>query len=81
MDEETLLCNFCLGADPVPVPFTCSFESSDICDMVQSKEDDFDWDRRRGSTTTGDTGPDEARDDQYYMYTEATNTKDGEQAE
>ena len=35
---------------------TCNFEK-DFCTWTQGIGEDFDWTRRKGSTTTGGTGP------------------------
>nr|XP_054757472.1 MAM and LDL-receptor class A domain-containing protein 1-like [Lytechinus pictus] len=52
---------------------SCDFES-DFCDFVQSTDDDFDWRRGQGSTSTSGTGPsyDHTRGDALgsYIYTE-----------
>ncbi|GAB1608584.1 hypothetical protein Ahia01_001142600 [Argonauta hians] len=40
-----------------PVHNFCDFESSSICGFTQSKNDKFDWTRKRGSIFTGSSGP------------------------
>ena len=42
---------------PVPSQYDCTFET-DLCNFINLKNDDFDWKRHQGSTTTRDTGPD-----------------------
>ena len=53
------------------LPFSCSFESPDLCDMAQRTADQFDWARRSEGTPTTDTGPPTATDGDYYIYIEA----------
>ena len=49
-----------------------SFESSDGTWINESDDDDFDWTRHTGSTTTTGTGPSSAYDGNYYFYTESS---------
>ena len=37
-------------------PSSCNFDGS-MCGFTQDKNDQFDWTRQRGSTTSGGTGP------------------------
>ena len=60
------------------LPFTCGFEDSDICDIEQSEDDEFDWKRKSGSSPTGGTGPSRAQEGSYYLFTEATDTSSGD---
>jgi len=39
---------------------------------TQSTSDDFDWTRKSGSTTSGNTGPSIASDGSYYLYVETS---------
>ena len=36
--------------------FSCNFDR-DMCGLVQDRNDDFDWSRHHGSTTSIGTGP------------------------
>ena len=49
-----------------------SFESSDGTWINESDDDDFDWTRHTGSTTTTGTGPSSAYEGNYYFYTESS---------
>ncbi|MEN7551109.1 choice-of-anchor L domain-containing protein [Rapidithrix thailandica] len=51
-------------------PYSESFESG-IGDWIQDTGDNFNWTRNSGGTSTGSTGPSEAGQGTYYMYTEA----------
>ncbi|KAI0225937.1 Zinc metalloproteinase dpy-31 [Lamellibrachia satsuma] len=57
----------------------CDFEGSSVegstCDMVQSKEDNFDWTLKTGATPSRPTGPDSAYSGKYYIYIEASNPR------
>ncbi|XP_013395918.1 MAM and LDL-receptor class A domain-containing protein 1 [Lingula anatina] len=59
--------------------FNCDFEQ-DECGLVQSTEDDGDWTRHAGSTSTSGTGPsgDHTTGSGYYMYMEANSMEDDE---
>ena len=59
----------------VPLPYTCSFETSDLCGMHQRANDQFDWKRQTGGTDTNQTGPSGAVDGTYYIYTEASDPR------
>ncbi|XP_013421168.1 uncharacterized protein LOC106181354, partial [Lingula anatina] len=54
------------------VLLTCSFESSSICGFTQSTNDDFNWTRRSGGTSSSYTGPSSAYSGSYYMYIETS---------
>ncbi|XP_077978865.1 MAM and LDL-receptor class A domain-containing protein 1-like [Glandiceps talaboti] len=59
---------------PCSQPGYCSFDSG-LCGWTNDRdEDDFDWQRNKGSTPTPDTGPSvdhtTASDQGHYMYTE-----------
>ncbi|CAH1274186.1 MAMDC2 [Branchiostoma lanceolatum] len=60
----------------------CDFESYNICGYTQDRTDDFDWTRRRGSTTTGGTGPsgDHTTGSGYYMHIDGTGQSSGKKA-
>lgn len=53
-------------------PYTESFESG-LGLWTQNAFDDFDWTRNNGTTISSGTGPNNASDGTYYMYTEASN--------
>ena len=55
-----------------PVPYFCTFESENLCDMVQLTSDNFDWTWQRRDTPTGGSGPDNAAQGEYYIYTEVS---------
>lgn len=61
--EATLTCDGQTWSAEVPEclePYqvhSCDFESSAFCGWIQDSEDDFDWTRHSGKTTTGRTGP------------------------
>jgi len=50
----------------------CTFESG-LCNLAQDSQDDFQWNRRHGSTPTSGTGPngDHTNGVGYYVYTES----------
>ncbi|MFT5473136.1 MAG: M6 family metalloprotease-like protein, partial [Kiritimatiellia bacterium] len=48
-----------------------SFES-DFDGWLQDAGDDFDWSRNSGTTTSSGTGPSDASDGTYYLYTESS---------
>jgi len=56
----------------VTIPFAEGFESGqgDFCNSIN---DDIDWDRQTGGTTSNGTGPDGAFEGSFYMYIEASN--------
>lgn len=53
------------------VPYSESFESTDF-DWSQSENDDINWTRKYGSTTSMSTGPYSANDGDFYMYVESS---------
>ena len=55
----------------VSLPYAESFESG-LGDWVDATDDDFDWRRFQGFTTTPNTGPSSAPDGNFYIYTEAS---------
>lgn len=57
-------------------PYVESFESG-LGLWGQSTADDIDWTRHMGSTTSSGTGPSNAFDGSYYLYTEASGEGDG----
>ncbi|XP_019641852.1 PREDICTED: MAM and LDL-receptor class A domain-containing protein 1-like [Branchiostoma belcheri] len=61
---------------------SCDFESYRICGYTQDRTDDFDWTRRRGSTTTSGTGPtgDHTTGSGYYMHIDGTGQSLGKKA-
>ena len=58
------------------IRWNCDFEGSSgkgsTCDMVQSREDKFDWTLKKGPTPSIPTGPDSAYNGKYYIYIEAS---------
>ena len=54
--------------------WNCDFDSTlnQVCDMVQSETDNFQWTLKDGATRSRDTGPSYAADGMYYMYIEAS---------
>ncbi|KAI0225936.1 Zinc metalloproteinase dpy-31 [Lamellibrachia satsuma] len=62
-----------------PFRWQCDFEGSSgegsTCDMVQSKEDNFDWTLKTGATPSRPTGPDSAHSGKYYIYIETSNPR------
>ena len=73
---------FCLseGGGSDGLLFLCGFEDDDLCDMKQGTDDEFDWASRSGSTPSESTGPSAAMKGSKYIYTEASRTKNGDQA-
>ncbi|XP_068744887.1 chymotrypsin-like protease CTRL-1 [Montipora capricornis] len=60
--------------------FYCNFDRNQ-CGFVQRKDDTFNWTRRRGSTSSGGTGPQkDVSGKGYYMYVEASRRKKGDKA-
>ncbi|CAD5119990.1 DgyrCDS8574 [Dimorphilus gyrociliatus] len=51
----------------VRLPFQCTFEF-DLCQMVQSKADNGDWQRINGPTPSDATGPDKAHSGNWYIF-------------
>ena len=51
--------------------YTSNFESG-LGDWTQESNEDFDWTRKTGSTSSGSTGPTGAIEGNYYIYTEAS---------
>ena len=54
---------------------SCDFESNrqpSMCDMVQEKNDQFDWTLISGATPSDLTGPTSAASGIFYIYIEAT---------
>jgi hypothetical protein len=52
-------------------PYSESFETG-LGDWVQSPNDNFDWTRNSGETSSSGTGPTAAYDGSFYIYTEAS---------
>ncbi|XP_063400173.1 MAM domain-containing glycosylphosphatidylinositol anchor protein 1-like [Mytilus trossulus] len=51
--------------------YSCGFElNSEVCAFKQSANDQFDWSRNSGDTSTLYTGPSAAAEGTYYIYTE-----------
>jgi len=59
----------------ITLPYTESFEEG-LGDFTQSTTDDFNWKRNSGGTFSSATGPNEAADGTYYMYTEVSGIGD-----
>jgi len=60
-------------APPVAVQ-DCSFETG-LCFWKQATNDNFNWDRRSGSTPSSGTGPDKAADKNSYLFIEASHPR------
>lgn len=62
--------------------FACNFETNSskktLCNMVQSRDDSFDWSLNAGRTKSSDTGPEQADSLPFYLYIEATDRKENE---
>ncbi|GFR95685.1 MAM and LDL-receptor class A domain-containing protein 1 [Elysia marginata] len=61
-------------ADPITEELECSFEN-DLCDFLQSSNDQFNWTLRTGQTPTLHTGPDcdpVSCENGQYLYIETT---------
>jgi len=56
----------------VALPFTCDFETDDICDMQLSSASNLDWTRRFGRASEQDTGPSGAESGSYYMLVDSS---------
>ncbi|ELT88549.1 hypothetical protein CAPTEDRAFT_218762 [Capitella teleta] len=67
--------NIATGTCEVTLPYVCSFENENLCQMTQSENDDFDWERSSGSTGTSLTGPSGASEGSYYMFTEMSSPR------
>ncbi|MBN3034981.1 MAG: hypothetical protein JW861_05300, partial [Bacteroidales bacterium] len=52
-------------------PYSESFETG-FGAWQQSQDDDFDWTRQSGPTSTGNTGPQGAHEGSWYLYTESS---------
>ncbi|XP_041467526.1 MAM and LDL-receptor class A domain-containing protein 1-like [Lytechinus variegatus] len=63
---------------PAPNPYSCDFELN-FCTYIQSLDDDMNWTRQKGRTSSYDTGPsqDHTTGQGAYIYTEATNKAPG----
>ena len=66
------------------ISWQCDFEGSagegSTCDMVQSREDTFDWTLKKGATPSRPTGPDSGYRGKYYIYIETSHRKYGDRA-
>ena len=49
-----------------------------MCGMTFSTGSQGNWTRHSGMTTTTNTGPQSAEAGSYYVYTEASNSKEGD---
>ena len=74
-NSSVFFCNVSSLKFTGPLPYTCSFETSDLCGMHQRANDQFDWKRQTGGTDTNQTGPSGAVDGTYYIYTEASDPR------
>ena len=63
----------------MPLPYKCDFEV-DMCSIEQLKDDRFDWTRFSGSTPTANTGPTQAFEGNWYIYTEVSGLLAGDYA-
>lgn len=70
VDDISLADNSC-NAVVSSFPYTESFESS-FGSWEQSTDDDFDWTRKSGSTSSTSTGPTSASDGSFYAYVESS---------
>jgi len=59
---------------PVALPFTCDFETDDICEMQLSPASNLDWIRRIGRASEQATGPSGAQSGSYYVLVDASMT-------
>lgn len=69
---KMLLSVFCISE--TYESFKCDFET-DTCDMIQSQDDNGDWLRHKGPTSSSNTGPsaDHTKGAEgYYMYIDAS---------
>ncbi|XP_019623419.1 PREDICTED: dorsal-ventral patterning tolloid-like protein 1 [Branchiostoma belcheri] len=63
---------FVIQYTTVPTAFICSFDA-DLCGFTQDGDDQFDWTRNYGRTTSSSTGPpSDAHGSGYYMFIEAS---------
>ena len=51
----------------IQLPWKCGFESRGICNMIQRRDDDFNWRKISGATYTKKTGPDRATIGAFYI--------------
>ncbi|XP_022097777.1 MAM and LDL-receptor class A domain-containing protein 2-like [Acanthaster planci] len=74
VDDISVQPGFC----GVPSPYDCNFEQG-LCSYTQSQDDDFDWTRSQGSTSSVDTGPssDHTTDTAqgWYLYIETSSPR------
>ncbi|MDP4777760.1 MAG: M60 family metallopeptidase [Opitutales bacterium] len=61
--------NIRIGPGPITLPYAEDFENGPGA-WEQSVDDDYDWTRHTGGTSTPDAGPDGASSGAYYMYAE-----------
>lgn len=64
-------CTDCTASSITAFPYTESFEAG-LGSWCQNANDDIDWTRKTGSTTSSNTGPSAASQGSYYMYIEAS---------
>ena len=64
------------GGQVTDFPFESNFETSQM-DWVQVQSDNLDWTRKSGNTPTNNTGPSEAAEGNYYLFTEANSAVNG----
>ena len=62
------------------LPFLCGFEKSTICGMKKRDDNNVVWVRHSGRTSSDSTGPSNAKEGNYYIYSEASNTNRGDKA-
>ena len=62
------------------LPFLCGFEKSTICGMKKRDDNNVVWVRHSGRTSSDSTGPSKAKEGNYYIYSEASNTNRGDKA-
>ncbi|XP_044182256.1 MAM and LDL-receptor class A domain-containing protein 1-like isoform X1 [Acropora millepora] len=70
IDDFSLRAGTCVSA------FDCNFDASS-CNFVQATNDDFNWTRLKGSTSSFDTGPssDHTSGSGHYMYIETSSPR------
>ncbi|XP_035699728.1 MAM and LDL-receptor class A domain-containing protein 1-like [Branchiostoma floridae] len=65
-------------------PYSCDFETANLCQYTQDRTDDFDWTRDSGGTPSGFTGPTgdhtTGTSSGQYMYIEASGRQQGDVA-
>ncbi|SNS42142.1 choice-of-anchor D domain-containing protein, partial [Dokdonia pacifica] len=74
--EENNISFACTGTVIDTFPYTESFETGNF-DFTQNTDDDGDWTRDNNGTPSNNTGPDDASDGNFYLFTEASTSGQG----